>query len=81
MLKLYRLRTQILFWKASKDVPEVGELNPEIVTHAIQKLLNISYEPRPADYAQRVHEAASELVQRERSVSAQGAHTGPPTGQ
>ncbi len=40
----------------------VGELNPEIVTHAIQKLLNISYEPRPADYAQRVHEAASELV-------------------
>jgi indolepyruvate ferredoxin oxidoreductase alpha subunit len=50
------------FGKASKDVPEVGELNPEIVTHAIQKLLNISYEPRPADYAQRVHEAASELV-------------------
>jgi len=50
------------FGKASKDVPEVGELNPEIVTHAIQKLLNISYEPRPADYVQRVHEAASEIV-------------------
>jgi len=50
------------FGKASKDIPDSGDLNPEIVTHAIQKLLNISYEPRPADYAQRVHEAASELV-------------------
>jgi indolepyruvate ferredoxin oxidoreductase alpha subunit len=50
------------FGKASKDVPDTGELNPEIVTHAIQKLLSISYEPRPADYAQRVHEAVSELV-------------------
>jgi indolepyruvate ferredoxin oxidoreductase alpha subunit len=48
--------------KASKDLPEIGELNPEIVTRAIQKLLGISYEPRPADYAERVHEAASELV-------------------
>jgi len=50
------------FGKASKNIPDIGELNPEIVTHAIQRLLNVSYEPRPADYAQRVHEAASELV-------------------
>jgi indolepyruvate ferredoxin oxidoreductase alpha subunit len=50
------------FGKVSKDVPEVGELNPEIVTHAIQKLLNISYESRPEDYARRVREAALDLV-------------------
>jgi len=48
--------------KASKNIPEIGELNPEIVTHAIQSLVGVSYEPRPADYAQRVHEAVSELV-------------------
>ncbi len=48
--------------KANKIVPDVGELNPEIVTHAIMNLLNVPYEPRPAEYAQRVHEAASELV-------------------
>jgi indolepyruvate ferredoxin oxidoreductase alpha subunit len=48
--------------KASKTVPDVGELNPEIVTHAIMNLLNVPYEPRPAEYVHRVHEAASELV-------------------
>ena len=53
----------ISFWgKASEDVPGVGDLNPEIIIHAIQKLLSVSYESRPADYARRVHEAASELV-------------------
>ena len=50
------------YGKASKNIPEIGELNPEIVTHAIQSLVNVSYEPRPADYARRVHEIASELV-------------------
>ncbi len=50
------------FGKANKEIPEIGELNPEIVTHAMTKLLNLSYEARPADYAQRVHEAASEMV-------------------
>jgi indolepyruvate ferredoxin oxidoreductase alpha subunit len=48
--------------KANKIVPDVGELNPEIVTHAIMSLLSVPYEARPAEYAQRVHEAASELV-------------------
>ncbi len=48
--------------KASKDVPEIGELNPEIVTRAIQRLVGISYEPRPHDYTRRAHEAASDLV-------------------
>jgi indolepyruvate ferredoxin oxidoreductase alpha subunit len=50
------------FGKANKCIPDVGELSPEIVTHALQKLLNVPYEPRPAEYAQRVHEATSEIV-------------------
>jgi indolepyruvate ferredoxin oxidoreductase alpha subunit len=50
------------FGKASKHVPDVGDLNPEIVTHAIQNLIQIPYEPRPADYALRAHEAAVELI-------------------
>ena len=48
--------------KITRHVPDVGELNPEIVTHAIQNLINISYEPRPVEYALRAHEAASGLV-------------------
>jgi indolepyruvate ferredoxin oxidoreductase alpha subunit len=40
----------------------VGDLNPEIVTQAIQGLIQIPYEPRPADYARRAHEAAAELI-------------------
>jgi indolepyruvate ferredoxin oxidoreductase alpha subunit len=50
------------FGKVSGNVPDIGELSPEIATHAIQTLLNVPYEPRPADYALRCHEAASELV-------------------
>ena len=50
------------FGKASKHVPDVGDLNPEIVTHAIQNLIQVPYEPRPADYALRAHEAAAELI-------------------
>ncbi len=50
------------FGKASKHVPDVGDLNPEIVTQAIQSLIQIPYEPRPAEYAQRAHEAAAELI-------------------
>jgi len=50
------------FGKASKHVPDVGDLNPEIVTHAIQNLIQVPYEPRPADYALRAHEAAVELI-------------------
>jgi indolepyruvate ferredoxin oxidoreductase alpha subunit len=56
------LGLKAFYGKAKKTVPEIGELNPEIVTHAIQNLINISYEPRPADYGQRAYEAASELV-------------------
>jgi indolepyruvate ferredoxin oxidoreductase alpha subunit len=56
------LGLKAFFGKASKDMPDVGELNPEIVTHALQKLLHVSYEPRPADYAQQAHEATAAFV-------------------
>jgi indolepyruvate ferredoxin oxidoreductase alpha subunit len=58
----FDLGLKAFFGKASKNVPDIGELNPEIVTRAIQTLLSISYEPRLPDYAQRAHEAASDLV-------------------
>jgi indolepyruvate ferredoxin oxidoreductase alpha subunit len=48
--------------KASGTIPDLGELDPEIVTAAIQTILQVPYEPRPARYAERAHEAASELV-------------------
>ncbi len=56
------LGLKAFFGKASKDMPDVGELNPEIVTHALQKLLHVSYEPRPADYARQAHEATAAFV-------------------
>ncbi len=56
------LGLKAFYGKAKKTVPEIGELNPEIVTHAIQNLIQVPYEPRSADYTQRVHEATSELV-------------------
>jgi len=56
------LGLKAFFGKASKHVPDVGELNPEIVNQPIQNLIQIPYEPRPADYALRAHEAASELI-------------------
>ena len=58
----FDLGLKAFFGKASKDVPDIGELNPEIVTRALQTLLRVSYEPRPPDYTQRAHEAASDLV-------------------
>jgi indolepyruvate ferredoxin oxidoreductase alpha subunit len=48
--------------KASRTVPDAGELNPDIVIGAVQGLLNVDYEPRPPEYAMRAREAASTLV-------------------
>jgi indolepyruvate ferredoxin oxidoreductase alpha subunit len=50
------------FGKAAGTISSVGEVGPETVTSAIQVLLNVSYEPRPTDYAKRAHEVAAELV-------------------
>ncbi len=56
------LGPKAFFGKASKHIPDVGDLNPEIVIHAIQNLLQISYEPRPADYSLRAHEVAAQII-------------------
>ena len=48
--------------KADQTLPETGELNPDIVTKTIQALLHVSYEPRPAAYADRAKEAVEDLV-------------------
>jgi indolepyruvate ferredoxin oxidoreductase alpha subunit len=50
------------FGKAAGTIPSVGEIGPETVTSALQALLNVSYEPRPTDYAKKIHEVAAELV-------------------
>jgi len=56
------LGLKTFFGKASKHIPDVGDLSPEIVTNAIQNLLQISYESRPADYSLRAHEIAAQIV-------------------
>ena len=48
--------------KATQSVPDVGELNPDIVTSTIQDLLEVAYEPRPPGYSLKVREAVSDLV-------------------
>jgi indolepyruvate ferredoxin oxidoreductase alpha subunit len=50
------------FGKAAGTIPSVGEIGPETVTSALQALLNVSYAPRPAGYAEKVHEVTAELV-------------------
>lgn len=45
--------------KASGNLPDIGEINPDIVTRAIQQVLEVSYEPRSLQYAQEAAEAAS----------------------
>jgi indolepyruvate ferredoxin oxidoreductase alpha subunit len=54
-----KLGTKTFFGKASGHIPDVGELNPEIVISALKKLTDASYEARPADYVQRIHEATA----------------------
>lgn len=50
------------FGKASHTMPDVGELNPEIVTSAIKTLLNIDSVERPEEYTRNAHEAVTGLV-------------------
>jgi indolepyruvate ferredoxin oxidoreductase alpha subunit len=45
--------------KVLENLPDTGEINPDIVTRAIQQVLRVSYEPRPSPYAQEAAEAAS----------------------
>ena len=50
------------FGKANQALPEVGELNPEIVTSAIQTISGCAYSPRSEEYRRQAEEAISELV-------------------
>jgi len=50
------------YGKASGTIPSAGEITPETVTTALQKMLNLDYKPRPEDYTSKAHEAATELV-------------------
>ncbi len=58
----FDLGVKRFFGKASGTVADVGDLNPEIVTSAIQTLLNVRYIPRPEDYNRQAHEAVAGLV-------------------
>jgi len=48
--------------KANGMVPDVGELNPEIVTAAMENLLNVRQLSRPEDYGRVAREAVGGLV-------------------
>jgi indolepyruvate ferredoxin oxidoreductase alpha subunit len=48
--------------KASGNLPDIGEINPDIVARAIQQVLDVSYEPRSLQYAQEAAEAVSLLA-------------------
>ncbi len=50
------------FGKADGTLPDIGELNPDIVMAALQGLLQIRYEPRSSDYARQAGEVATDLV-------------------
>lgn len=57
-----KLGVKRFFGKASQTIPDVGELNPEIVTSALQGLLGISYIQRPEAYSRAASEAVAEMV-------------------
>jgi indolepyruvate ferredoxin oxidoreductase alpha subunit len=48
--------------KATQALPDIDELNPDVVIAALQGLLEVPYESRPSDYARQAQEAASNLV-------------------
>ena len=58
----FELGLKRFFGKASQTVPDIGELNPDIVIAIMKNLLDVAYEPRPADYARRAGEASKDLV-------------------
>jgi indolepyruvate ferredoxin oxidoreductase alpha subunit len=48
--------------KATGTLPDIDELNPDIVIAALQGLLEMDYEARPPEYARQAGEAATDLV-------------------
>ena len=50
------------YGKATGTIPSAGEITPETVGSALQKMLDVDYRPRPEDYTGKAQEAAAELV-------------------
>ena len=48
--------------KATGSLPDIGELNPDIVISTLQDILEVFYEPLPAEYALRAKEISDQLV-------------------
>ncbi len=57
----FDLGAKRFFGKAIGTLPDVGELNPEIVFSAIRALLSVEYQSRSEEYGERVHKAVKEL--------------------
>jgi len=53
------LGMKTFFGKASGTIPDKGELDPDIVTNAVQSILGLTYEAQPAQYAQEADQAAA----------------------
>ncbi|RTZ98786.1 MAG: indolepyruvate ferredoxin oxidoreductase [Deltaproteobacteria bacterium] len=47
-----------IFGKTDGTIPSVGELNPDIVIHALLKITGVDYQGVPADYTQRAETIA-----------------------
>jgi indolepyruvate ferredoxin oxidoreductase, alpha subunit len=45
--------------KASGVIPEIGELNADLIIRALQLLLGVAYEPRPTEYAREALKAVN----------------------
>jgi indolepyruvate ferredoxin oxidoreductase alpha subunit len=50
------------YGKRSEHIPAFGELNPDTVIQAVTKIMDITYEPRPVEYGNKVEAAAKEEV-------------------
>jgi indolepyruvate ferredoxin oxidoreductase, alpha subunit len=55
-------RTWRFFGKASGHFHPFGELNPDVVINAVARILEIDYNPRPADYQQTAQQVLQGLV-------------------
>jgi len=55
-----RLGIKTFLGQASGDLPQVGELTPDLVIEALARLLDLSYQPRPPAYAEAARQAAAE---------------------
>ena len=50
------------YGKTSGHIGPVGELNPDMVTNAVARILNMNYRARPATYQKKAEDAMKDLV-------------------